>query len=600
MPIRSRCWTPFVALSLLAVSACGGKDATDSSAVSVEPDVVFLSATDHLLRSSMLLRGIRPSLDEMDLIEQNPDAIEGLLDDWMTTEEFGETIRDMHAEMFLLRRDTLDQLPVKGILEAKGYDQDDLFRSTTEAPLRLVDDVVRNGRPYTEVVTGDYAYADQVVADIYGLPFDPDGPEWQQTRWVDGRPHAGLLSDSEIWRRHVSNAQNFHRGRANFISKTFLCEDIGGRDVVVEGGVALNDPEAVATAVWTQTSCIGCHQVLDPLAAFFHGYKEQLRRGAILQAYNMNCQWDWDLGEPPRGSYRIDHWCYPLRFYVVSDEQNWDTLGLRPPGYFGEPAHDVTDLGSLIADDPRFSQCTARNFASYFGEFERPMLPLTQASELQQVLEDNDFDVRELIKAIVLSDAWRIEKVTNDPDDSVFHVGLQVIRPEQYARTLYDLTGFRWLANLDGGGCAENGNNCWNAVDLLRSDLYGFRSMQGGIDGYTVTHPTHSPTPTKTMAMALAAQEAAGWVVDNDWDVGVDQRHLMGSIEPTTTDEQLIRAQLVWMHRRILGESLASDSPGIDLSWQLWNSAFVRTTSTDEAWKLLVSALLQDPHMTFF
>jgi len=449
-------------------------------------------------------------------------------------------------------------------------------------------------------MTGDYAYADQVVADIYGLDFDPDGPVWQKTTWNDGRPHAGLLSDSEIWRRHVSNAQNYHRGRANFISLTFLCEDIGGRDVVVEGGVALNDPSAVAEAVWTQDSCVGCHQVLDPLAAFFHGYKEQLRRGAILQAYQMDCAWDWDNGEPPRGSYRIDHWCYPLRFYVVSDEDNWDELGLRPPGYYGESATDVTDLGALIAEDPRFAQCSVRNFAGYLGELDRMSVPLELASAWQDVFVDSGFDAKTLVKTIIMSDAWRTAKVENDPDGTVFHAGLQVIRPEQFSRTLEDLTGFRWLANQDVGGCANNGNNCWNAVDLLNSDLYGFRSMQGGLDGYTVTHPTHTATPTKAMAMALVSQEAAGWVVGNDFTSDVADRKLLTLVEASTSDENSVREQLAALHLRIHAEPLDPNSPEVDLSWGLWKGAHDASGDPAEAWRLVISAMLQDPRMVFY
>ena len=68
-----------------------------------------------------------------------------------------------------------------------------------------------------------------------------------------------------------------------------------------------------------------------------------------------------------------------------------------------------------------------------------------------------------------------------------------------------DLTGLRLLVAL---------GRMW-ATSALTNDLLGFRAMSGGIDGETVpSHrrpvPTHLPTPTKLLTMALVAEEAAG------------------------------------------------------------------------------------------
>ena len=283
----------------LTLSGCG-KDKLDDDVPDVQdPQIEQLSSTDRLVRVSMAVRGIRPSVADLDRVYDEPSAIDDIVDTYLDSDEFGETVRDLHAELYLVRADTTFQLPVLGPLEDLGYDQVHVHESTVEAPLRLVEDVIMNDRPYTEIVTGQYAYADRVVAEIYGLPYNTAGETWQKTVWTDGRPQAGVLSDSEMWRRHVSNAQNFHRGRANFVSNTFLCENIADRDVVVLGGVDLSDPAEVADAVMSQESCTGCHQVIDPIAAVFWGYKEQLGRGAINEAYRVGCEWDWSKGEPP-------------------------------------------------------------------------------------------------------------------------------------------------------------------------------------------------------------------------------------------------------------------------------------------------------------
>jgi hypothetical protein len=566
-----------------------------------DPQVIPLAPVEHLVRASMAVRGTRPTLQELEAVRDDPGALPQLVDEWLESDAFGETIKDLHAELYLIRADTNYQLPVMGPLVDAGYNQADLHHSTVEAPLELVREVVMEDWPYTDILTADYTVANDVVAAIYGLQYDPSGPEWQHTQWVDGRPQSGLLSDSEFWRRHVSNAANFHRGRANFVSRTFLCEDIGARDVFVAGGVDIADEFAVAEAVSTQTGCVGCHNVLDPLAAFFWGYKEQIQRNAVLSAYEMNCEWDWSKGPVPLGNgyYRPEHWCYPLKFFDVAEEGDWEYWGLRPPGFFGEPAETVVELGELIAADPRFAECTARSFAGYFEQVDRSDVSEAHTAELRQVLEQSDFSAKALVKAIVLSEAFATASVQDDPQHSVYGAGLLTVRPEQLARTIEDLTGFRWLAVADEPDCEDNGNDCWGAVNLATSDVYGFRSMMGGIDSWTVTTPTHTPTPTKMLALSKMADEAAGFVVLTDFMSPPAERRLLSSVQEGTTDEALVRAQLSALVWRILGEEAQADGELVSDLYGLWSAATARSEPR-EGWRVVISALLQDPQLVFY
>ena len=575
-----------------ALSGCGSRTGT-----------VPLDPVPRLNRVSMAVRGVRPSLSEIEAVQSDPSVLPTLVDQWLTTDAFGETIGDLHAELFLIRADTNYQLPVVGVLQDRGYNQLDVHRSTVEAPLELVREIVLEDRPYTEILTTDYTVANEVVAAIYGLPFDPDGPTWQHTEWTDGRPQSGLLSDSEMWRRHVSNAANFHRGRANFVSNTFLCEDIGGRDVFVDGGVDIADPLAVADAVQTNDGCVACHAVLDPMAAFFWGYKEQIQRGAVLQAYESGCEWDWSQGdppfEPPRENYRIEHWCYPIKFYDVAEETNWDYWGLQPPAYFGHPAGDVRDLGDLIVEDPRFAACTVRNVASYLTQRERDELPLEWVRSLQGTLEQSDFSLRTLVREIVLSDTFAAARATRE---DVFVPGLQTIRPEQLSRALYELTGFRWSANADAGDCAtaSMANNCWGSIDLLNNDIFGVRSMMGGIDGYFVTHATHTPTPTQQLAFRVVAQEAAGFVVRDDFERPAAERRLLGLVEPGDRSEGLVRDQIARLYLRILAEPVGPRSRTVDWAYELWRDATRGADDPREGWRVVIAALLRDPAMVLY
>ncbi len=588
---------------LLWVLACEKNDppqpAVTTDTVPSIDGVVPLSDIAQLNRASMAIRGIRPSLSDISLIQSDPAQLEALVDAWLDSPEFSETIKDMYAELLLLRTDVAYQLPQKGILTDKGITQGDIHHSTVESPLIFIADIIMNDRSYTEVFTADYMWSNDVLADIYGLEYNFEGPEWQQSHWTDGRPQSGLLSDSEMWRRHVSNAANYHRGRANFVSKTFLCSDIAGRDVEVGQGIDLADPEEVANAVSTNTTCVGCHDVLDPLAANWWGYKEQLQRNAVDQAYVAGCTFDITVDEEVRGVYRPEHFCYPLRFYDVEEQGRWEDELLKPPGFYGTPTEDMTDVGRLLVDDPRFSQCTAVSWFAYLAEVEREAIPLDVAMKYQTVLEDANFDIKTLIAEIVLDPTFMADRV--EAGSAAYVTGLRIIRPEQLDRTLADLTGFQWLANEDDADCAEGTDLCWETVNLSRSDLTGFRSMMGGVDGYTVTHPTHSPTPTKVLAMARLAADAAGWAVETDFLLPIGGRKLFNDIELVDASEVSVRAQIAALHTRVLGIPAAADDATVDL---LYTTLFLPVLASggdaEEAWKLTLSGLLQDPAMMFW
>ena len=505
----------------------------------------------------MSLRGIRPSPEELDRVRADPEAIAEIVASYVESDAFGLTIRDMHAEIYLLRRDTFNILPALGELE--GYDLQDIYRSQVEEPLRLVEHIVMNDRPYTEIVTADYMLTNDVVAKMYGLPYDFESPEeWQRSYWPDARPRAGLLSSAELLRRWESDGSNFNRGRANMVADKLLCEAFATRDITLPpGGIDIADEFAVSDAAENVEACAACHQSLDPLAAYFWGYMQLIHRNAVRDAIQGDCRpWDYSLGEPEYGPNHVpEYFCYPIKQYSVFMENEWEYWKLRAPNYFGTPARDLSEVGVRIADDPRFANCAARQFFGYLAQVPPGEVPFERAAELQLAFEASGFDAKELARAVVLSDEFRAFATAEaqSPVDPV--IGLKTVRPEQYARMVEDLTGYRWMALADRAACADsiNGTECWGPVDLSTTDLFGFLSMQGGIDAINITRPTHTLTPTKVLVVDQLARDAAMYAVSRDFEVAVPQRRLLGLVEPSTTEEGAIREQLWSLHLRILG-----------------------------------------------
>jgi len=595
------------AVTALTLLGCGGppdRTGPDEEAP-FEREWQPLSDTDRLIRASMVLRRIRPSVDELERVRADPEAYDEIIDDYLESDEYGLVIRDMWAQILLLRTDTFNQLPVLGDLRGHGYTLQDVFVSQTDEPLRLVEHIVMNDKPFTEIVTADYVLVDDLNARMYGLPYDFDSSEtWQMSTWNDERPKAGLLSSAEVWRRFESDGSNFHRGRANMVARELLCEDFDTRDILVAGGIDIADEFEVANAVQNVDACIGCHQALDPLAAYFWGYMQLVHRNAVRDAILGDCApFDYaDGNDPPYGPNHLpEYFCYPIKQYSAFMEDEWEFWQLRPPSYYGKPAKDLRDVGFLIAEDPRFSQCMARQFYGYLNQLSAVDVPYEIAIRLQGDFEDSGFSAKALTKAVVTDEAFGSYATNEDQLHPV--VSIKAIRPAEYAATIEDLTGYRWWALADKGDCATrsiNGTECWGDVDLSTTDLFGFRSMQGGIDALNITQPTFTVTPTKMLSSQMLASDAAQWLVDNDFATDADGRRLLGLVEADTTDEDQVRAQLAWLTLRILGQWVEPDSPEIDQRYALWETGLAARGDASGAWTLSLIAYFQDPRMLFY
>jgi hypothetical protein len=570
----------------------------------VEPDPpptpagppVYLEPEEQLLRASMALRGLRPSADDWDELAADTGALERIVDRYLDSDAFGLTIRDMHAETLLMRSETVI-LPTLGPLE--GQYRGDVHRSVAEAPLMLIEDIVLSDAPYTEIVTADYMMADSRTSKAWAnVEYDENGPEWQVSHWPETRPKAGILSTSELWVRHISNGSNYHRQRANLIADTLLCATFLDRDIPLDGSIDLSDPEVVADAVLREKVCVGCHQALDPLASNLWGFRPKIPLFAIGQIYSNGACDDGDE------EFNFYNNCLPLETYSPEVELAWQVVGTRPPGYYGLPAGNLEDVGQAIAADPRFSLCAARRFSSYLTQTAMDAVPYATVAALQERFIGSNYDAKDLAKAIVLSDTF-LAAEQGQLGSAIS--GLQIVRPEQFARFVEDLTGFVWEINADRANCAALGN-CWGDVDLGLSDAFGFRSMAGGIDGYFITKPSHTATPVRSLYTATIAKEAAAFVVEADFSQSETAlRRLLHSVEDDQFDEEGVRGQIQELHLRILGEQVEADSAELTESYTLWESLRLGTTAgvppdgdIPRTWSLLISAMLRDVKTIYY
>lgn len=515
-------------------------------------EVSFLSPTQHLGRASMALRGVRPSIEDLRAVAADPGALPGIVDRYLSSPEFGETIRDLHNEVWLLRIDEAP-LTVPAVGALAGTSMDERNRSVYDEPLRLIEDVVMSDQPYTRIVTADYTMADPLVATVWGLPHG-ESPGWERTTRTNPADHAGILAIPALFMRYRSVGINFNRARANAISKGLLCHDFLDGQVRIDGTVDLSRPDVVRDEVVHNAACASCHQTLDPLASYFFGY----RAGTVNQAGIAS---------------------YPFTYYNADPNPTWFGQNNRPPQFFGIDAVGLEGLGHAIADDPRFARCAATNFAAYLTERDRRELDPQWIARLQQAFVADHFNAKHLARAIVLSDEFRAG-ASDDPATAEDVLGYQKVRPEQLRRMLAALTGFTWSA--------------------LDDDREGYRVLAGGIDSFFVTSPVHTFTATSSLVTRAAAEKAALFVVAHDATAPLARRTLFTEADVMSVDEDSVRRQLVALHARIYGELVDAADERIEQTFALFRDALAISRDPRRAWTVTLAGMLGDVRAVYF
>jgi hypothetical protein len=508
----------------------------------VESPVELLTPVQVLQRASLDLRGVRPSVQEVEAIEADPSRLDGMIESFMADDRFGERVRDLYSTIYLTRSDYF-------YVGASDYDQTDeaaFARAVGDEPLRILSTIAEEDLPYTQIVTADWTMADESIGRAWPLDYPDDAEGWQKVRYTDGRPHAGILSTNGLWWRYMTNGSNANRGRANAISRILLCEDYLGKPISFDRNVNLLDQGAVNDALQTNEGCVACHATLDPIASYLWGF----------YYFNYDSRDDTTYYHPERETY-------------------WRSMTGVEPGWYGTPGYDLVDLGGQIAADPRFPVCMVeQSFELFLGR--TATLEDTQAlSDLREVFLRNDLRLRPLFAAVVATDAYRAA-----PSEDPAFASRKMLSSDQLGTVLFDLTGFRFT---------------YYGYDMLQTDTYGLRTLAGGVDGTYSTRPAAEPTATMVLVHERVAQAAADYVVAADQE---ESPRLFTEVALSATpdsDPEGFTAQIQLLHLRLYGTRVAADGPEVAANTELWRELYAAEGRTDRAWADLLSTLLRDP-----
>lgn len=447
-------------------------------------------------------------------------------------------------------------------------------------PMKLVEHIVRNEKPFTEIVTADYIMVTPYTARGYGIfeevqgrfkdtndPFEyipvrlyalKGRSKQQDQESMSGfYPHAGLLSTFQWLCRFPTTETNRNRLRARMHYQHFLGVDVLDLAARVTDAAAVTAKYKVPTM--EASECVVCHKTLDPVASLFQDY--------------------WKFA---------DQGVYGRR------KEGWFT-DMFQAGFEGDdmPASErwrsLQWLGERTAKDPRFAVAMVQH-AYYILTGRKALLPpkdlddpLYDAKrrahdEQRRLIEEtaarfarNGFNFKSVIKDLVMSDFYRADGIaTSIADDKrlaeLDDIGIaRMLAPEQLERKIEAVFGRGWgrLHTRDGG----------------------LGMLYGGIDSKEVTERATDPSGAMGAIMRTMSNDIACKHTALDFTRPPAERLFFREVEPDTlpvSDENdaKIRRTIVHLHERVLGRADAPDSEEVTRTFELFRGIITEAAAS--------------------
>lgn len=313
----------------------------------------------------------------------------GLADAAVLRDEVKRMLLDPRSSQFIsaFTRQWLDI----GGLHTKVFDpvqfptvDGDLLARMQAESAALVEHVIRNGLPASELLTAQYSFLDGPLATHYGIP-GPTGDELVQTPTPPDQ-RRGMVTHAAVLAASAHPDRTSIPARGMWVMNNLLClppPPPPPADVDMSG---FEDDDAEPTTQRERLeqhrvnpTCAGCHTTMDNL-------------GFGLENFDAVGTW--------------------------RDDENGiavDSSGVLPDG---RPFSSAMELADLLATDPLYTQCIAQNLLSYgLGR----MPTIDDDCALERVLLDAgaaDATIVDIVLEIVASETFRYQGPEPSEEDS--------------------------------------------------------------------------------------------------------------------------------------------------------------------------------------
>ena len=525
-------------------------------------------ARDLLYKTSLNLVGRVPNEAEYNLINtQGSTALPGIVDAQLKEDAFVERIKNIFNDLLLTqqwdKRSNFHSYMLDYSLNsfdngnADWITADDTIpyyntirryvsNGHSRSPLELIAYIIKNNRPFSEILTADYAMLNWYSAKSFGLensatfrdlPVEqqlnknfPKDPADFQAIQLPKVPSAGILTTGVYMFKYRTTTSNRNRNRAYTLLKTFLDTDIFG----IGGERPGDSNSSFAQPTLSDPNCVACHSVMDPVAS---AYKHWMSVSGE--------------GRP---------------FYNATPSSNeWNPNNILSAGFNGKiaPANEapLPWLAKQITQDPRFARAMVKAvFQQITGV---KLIPATTDSIVfqstpylqqqafigavaEQFIKDS-FNFKNMIKNLAISN-YAMGKHSSPLADLM-------MTPKQLNQKIQATLGQSW----------DNWLDTWNV-------------LYGGIDSNSVIVRNQNPNGTTATIQLRMAEDMACKVTAKEFSIAPSQRLLLGNTEPyilpnNTSNINRIKQTLVDIYARLIGIQLSINDPTITSAYEVYNSA---------------------------
>ena len=426
-------------------------------------------------------------------------------------------------------------------------------------PVALMQYIVENDRPFTDVVEADYTVVNPFSAKVYGIQdevtfSDPNDPnEWVEVR-LPGQPHAGVMTNAVFMNRYPTTATNRNRHRSTMFYKYFLSTDILK---LADRPIDPTQADLSQNPTLFDAQCTVCHEVMDPIAGAFQN-------------------WDVEGRYSPR-------------------ETGWYT-DMLPPGMEGTniPSdaweESLSWLASRAAADPRFVQSSVEHAyrmmtgeapltlptdatrADYEASFRAYEVQYEYFKQLGEKYVANNYNFKTLIKEVVKSPfyrAYNARSVSPKRQSELAELGTaRLLTPEMLHRKIVASTGVEWTSN--------------GRRVLL--DTREFKLLYGGIDSNSLTTRMEELNPLAASIARRMSNAVSCSATASDFVLPVEERRLFPAVsvdDTPDTNDAAVRANIQHLHWQLLGEKLEAGDPELERTYNLFRDVWQDGNTND-------------------
>ena len=353
----------------------------------VEPkdgDVVELTSYEIASRLSYLLWNTMPDaalFEAADADElRTPAQIEAQARRMIETPRAREAVKNFHRQWL-----RLDEIQPRIAANGKDFDVYPDYRAKylpmwrTETEAFLDHAIFEQDADVAALFTASYSFMNAELAEFYGVS-GPTDDEFVRVE-LDPSKYAGFLTQAGLLALHAKpdRSSPIHRGK--FVREVLLCQSPPPPpDVVPEAPTV--DETKTTREQFTQHSeddlCAGCHQMMDPIGFGFEHFDGI-------------------------GRYRETEWGLPI-------DASGELLGTDVNGTY----NGVVELAQRLASSDQVRDCIVKQWFRFgYGRAETKE-DTCSIDVIRQAFAAADYDVKELIVALTMTDAFRYRRMVEN------------------------------------------------------------------------------------------------------------------------------------------------------------------------------------------